>query len=154
MKFLADNMLGSLAKWLRILGYDVAYLPDADDNELVRVARAEGRVLLTRDTALARRRGLKSLLVESGGLEKQVRQVLHQLGLPAGQPFSRCPLCNTPLQEVDRETVKERVPPYVFQTQEAFSLCPRCDKVYWQGTHWDRMRERIASLGHGPDNSG
>jgi uncharacterized protein with PIN domain len=146
MNFLADNMLGSLAKWLRILGYDVTYPPGADDNELVRLARAEGRILLTRDTGLARRRGLTVLLIESESLEDQVRQVIEQMGLVVDRPFSRCPVCNTPLRRVDKDTVRERVPPYVFQTQDNFSLCPHCDKIYWQGTHWARMQKKITSL--------
>ena len=153
MNFLADNMLGSLAKWLRILGYDVAYPPGADDNELVRLARAEGRVLLTRDTGLARRRGLTVLLIESESLEDQVRQVIEQMGLSVDQPFSRCPVCNTPLQGVDKDTIRERVPPYVFQTQKNFSVCSRCDKIYWQGTHWAKMQKRITNLRNNSDAS-
>jgi uncharacterized protein with PIN domain len=153
MNFLADNMLGSLAKWLRILGYDVAYPPSADDNELVRLARAEGRVLLTRDTGLARRRGLTALLIESESLEDQVRQVIEQMGLSLDRPFSRCSVCNTSLQRVDKDLVRDRVPPYVFQTQDNFSICPHCDKIYWQGTHWVRMQKKITSLRHNSDAS-
>lgn len=146
MKLLADGMLGSLAKWLRILGYDTLYFSHADDNELVRIARAEGRMLLTRDEELARRQGLNALLIESEQLKEQVRQVIAKLG-PAGKElFSRCPVCNTPLREVEKEEVKGRVPPYVFLTHEHFSLCPHCDKIYWRGTHWTKMRKEIAQL--------
>jgi hypothetical protein len=124
MKLLLDGMLGRLAKWLRLLGYDTAYFADLDDNELVRLARAQGRTLLTRDTELARRRGLSSLLIESDELEEQIQQAISELHLETKQPFSRCPVCNTLLQEVEKPSVKERVPPYVFRTEEHFSLCP------------------------------
>ncbi len=146
MKLLLDGMLGRLAKWLRILGYDAAYFPDLDDNQLVRLARAEGRILLTCDRELTRRRGLTSLLVESDELEEQIQQVISELHLETEQPFSRCPICNTPLQEVEKPSVKEHVPSYVFRTQEHFSLCPKCDRIYWQGTHWAKMREEMVRM--------
>jgi uncharacterized protein with PIN domain len=154
MKLLLDGMLGRLAKWLRILGYDTAYFPDLDDNQLVRLARAEGRILLTCDRELTRRRGLTCLLVESEKLEEQIQQALSELHLETEQPFSRCPVCNTPLQEVEKPSVKERVPPYVFQTQEHFSLCPKCNRIYWQGTHWAKMNEVIRNQGLGTRHQG
>jgi hypothetical protein len=146
MKLLLDGMLGRLAKWLRLLGYDTAYFPDLDDNELVRLARAQGRILLTRDRELTRRRGLSCLLVESDELEEQIQQVISELDLETEQPFSRCPVCNTPLQKVEKRLVKERVPPYVFRTQENFSLCPKCDRIYWQGSHWSKIRQAITRM--------
>lgn len=146
MKLLLDGMLGRLAKWLRLLGYDTVYFPDLDDNELVRLARAEGRILLTRDRELTHRRGLNCLLVENDELEEQLQQVISDLHLDIEQPFSRCPVCNTPLQEVEKPSVKDRVPPYIFRTKEHFSLCPECDQIYWRGTHWAKMREKIARI--------
>jgi uncharacterized protein with PIN domain len=146
MKLLLDGMLGRLAKWLRLLGYDTAYLPSLDDNELVRLARAQGRILLTRDRELTRRRGLNCLFVESEELEEQIKQVVSELDGETDRPFSRCPVCNTPLQEVERPVVKERVPPYIFRTREHFSLCPECDRIYWQGTHWAKVHEVIGRL--------
>lgn len=146
MKLLLDGMLGRLAKWLRLLGYDTAYFPDLDDNELVRLARAQGRILLTRDRELTRRRRLSCLFVESDELEEQIQQVISKLHLETERPFSRCPVCNTPLQEVEKSRVKGHVPPYVFRTKEHFSLCPECDRIYWRGTHWAKMREEMARI--------
>jgi uncharacterized protein with PIN domain len=146
MKFLADAMLGRLAKWLRILGHDTAYFRHAKDRELVRLARAEGRLLLTRDRDLIRRRGLKSLLVESDRFEEQLEQLLRDLDLDLESPSPRCVCCNTILEEVGKDTVKGRVPPYVFRRHSDFTWCPRCDKVYWRGTHWQRMRERMEEI--------
>jgi uncharacterized protein with PIN domain len=143
MKFLADTMLGRLATWLRLLGYDTAYLPDANDAELARRARAEDRVLLTRDIELTRRRGVRCVLIESERVEEQVQQVFHALKLTPREAFSRCAVCNGALEEVSKEAVRGAVPPYVFHTQERFRRCPCCERVYWRGTHWAHMFAQI-----------
>lgn len=132
-------MLGRLARWLRLLGYDAAYSRDADDYELMRRARAEARLLLTRDRELAGRRGVQALLIISENLEMQVRQVQETLGAPPGPPLSRCPACNTPLASAAREAVRERVPPYVWRRQTEFRICPGCHRIYWPGTHIERI---------------
>lgn len=132
-------MLGRLATWLRLLGYDTAYLPQADDPELARRARAEDRILLTRDVELTRRRGVHSVLVASERVEEQLQQLAQELHLTARMAFSRCAVCNAPLEEVDKGTVEGAVPPYVFQTQTHFRRCVQCHRVYWRGTHWARM---------------
>jgi uncharacterized protein with PIN domain len=139
-------MLGTLAKWLRILGYDTHYDPDLDDHQLVRLARAEGRVLLTRDRELARRRGVRLLLVASEHLDDQIRQVLDDLALEPQRENARCPVCNEPLQILDREMARSRVPAYVARTQQTFRHCPACRRVYWRGSHWQKMDERLARL--------
>jgi uncharacterized protein with PIN domain len=146
MKLLADAMLGRLAKWLRILGYDTAYLADTDDFEVMRKAKAENRLILTQDHDLADRRGIRALLVESEILEDQLRQVWAEIGAPPEPLFSRCPVCNEPLVEAAAELVQTRVPPYVQRTQSRFSLCVACDRLYWPGSHWERMQELIAGL--------
>jgi uncharacterized protein with PIN domain len=152
MRFVVDAMLGRLAKWLRILGQDTVYSPDLEDQELVRLARAEDRVLLTRDRELARRRGLRSLLVESDRLEEQLAQLLRDLNLDLDGP-ARCARCNALLQAMDRSAAKDRVPPYVYRRHRKFTLCPKCDRVYWRGTHWQRMRERIDQIREGSVSS-
>jgi len=139
-------MLGTLAKWLRLLGYDAFFDPALDDNELVRLARAEDRLLLTRDRELARRPGLRVLLVESEALDEQVRQVLADLDLTPEQLFSRCPVCNEALASLDREAARDRVPAYVAQTHDTFKTCPACERVYWRGTHWQQMDAFLEQL--------
>ncbi|CAG0941125.1 hypothetical protein ANRL1_00393 [Anaerolineae bacterium] len=146
MNFLADNMLGRLATWLRLLGYDTTYIPHADDHELARRARAENRVLLTRDVELTRRRGLRFVLIESEKIVEQLRQVFHDLDLTARAAFSRCAECNVELGEASKESVRAAVPPYVFNTQTQFRRCPQCKRVYWRGTHWARMIAQIEDL--------
>jgi uncharacterized protein with PIN domain len=139
-------MLGTLAKWLPILGYDAIYDPGLDDYPLMRLARAQDRVLLTRDGELSRRRGVRSLLIESQVLDEQIRQVLDELGLESTPSFSRCPVCNGVLAPLDRQAARSLVPAYVAKTQEQFRRCPGCGRVYWQGSHWRHIEERLEAL--------
>jgi uncharacterized protein with PIN domain len=145
IKLVADAMLGTLAKWLRILGYDT-HFADLDDHQLVRLARAENRVILTRDRELALRRGVHVLLITSERLDAQIAQVLADLELEPNRSHSRCPVCNESLAEVDPETARSRVPAYVAQTQETFKSCPACQRIYWRGTHWQKMDEQLALI--------
>jgi uncharacterized protein with PIN domain len=143
-------MLGTLAKWLRILGYDALFDPVLDDHRLVRIARAENRVLLTRDRDLARRRGVRALLIVSEHLDDQIRQVHRDMGLAIDQSWargsSRCPVCNEILEQLDRQSAEARVPPYVAQTHQEFKHCPACRRIYWRGSHWRRMDEFVDQL--------
>lgn len=143
LRLLADCMLGRLAKWLRLLGYDTAYENDATDHELARRSRAEGRVLLTRDRELANRRGLRTLLIQSQALEEQVQEVEEAFGLPPDPALSRCSVCNVVVEQVSPAEVADRVPPYVLETQSEFRLCPGCGRVYWPGSHVQAMDEHL-----------
>ncbi len=146
VKFFADAMLGRLAKWLRLMGYDTLYQANAEDGDLVRSARAEGRILLTRDRQLANRRGLTSLLIESDSLDEQLGQLVQELGLGDRSRPPRCARCNTVLRAIARAEVRDRVPSYVFYGHQEFTLCPRCDRIYWRGTHWERMRRKVQEV--------
>jgi len=149
LRFVADAMLGRLARWLRILGYDTLYRPVRDDLHLVRLARAQDRILLTRDRRLARRQGVRALLLDSDDLRQQLAQLRRVLGLAATMPFGRCPVCNEPLEPVNKDQAWGQVPPFVFVKHERFFICPSCDRFYWRGTHWERMRERMAHMEEG-----
>jgi uncharacterized protein with PIN domain len=140
-------MLGRLAKWLRLLGYDTAYENDATDHELARRARAEGRVLLTRDRELATRRGLESLLVQSEQLEEQMEEVQQALGPPPDLSLSRCSVCNIVLDDMSPDEAADRVPPYVLKSHTEFRHCPGCGRVYWSGSHVQAMNEQLKDLG-------
>jgi uncharacterized protein len=139
-------MLGSLARWLRILGYDTLFDPALDDHQLARLALAQGRVLLTRDRALAQKRGVRTLLIENEQLDDQIRQVLADLQLEPDRSFSRCPVCNELLESIDRKAAQNRVPAYVARTHKNFKHCPGCGRVYWRGSHWQKMDEQLARL--------
>ncbi|MFQ5593361.1 MAG: Mut7-C RNAse domain-containing protein [Anaerolineae bacterium] len=145
MRFLCDAMLGRLATWLRLLGYDTAY-SDASDHELARQARAGDRILLTRDLHLAQRRGIRALQITSDNLEDQLLQVINRFDLTQSQALSRCPRCNTPLRELPRPAAEDRVPPYIYQHHTNFRECPACGQVYWRGSHWHRIRSTLESL--------
>jgi uncharacterized protein len=137
-------MVGKLARWLRVLGVDVLYSNSYEDDEIVRLAEAENRVILTRDTGLvARRMQAKYLFIESDHYKEQLRQVLRTFDLKDFKVFSRCLECNTALESVDKEEVFERIPPFVYLTQERFATCPTCRRVYWHGTHADSILKRI-----------
>ena len=146
LRLLADGMLGKLAKWLRLLGYDTAYDNVATDPKLARRARTEGRVLLTRDHELSARRGLRTLLIQSETLEKQVREVRDALGPPPHPPLSRCAVCNGVPEPISPAKVAGHVPPYVLRTQTEFRRCPNCGRVYWPGSHFQAMRNQIEKL--------
>lgn len=149
-RFLVDAMLGSLARWLRILGFDAAYDAALDDAELVELALTEDRVLLTRDRRLVlRRRARNHILIEPDGVENQLRQVLDTLSLEVGgaEVWGRCLRCNRALEHLPPEEARPRVPPFVARTQERFRRCPECGRIYWRATHIAGMAERLHSMG-------
>ncbi len=151
VKFAADRMLGRLAKWLRIIGHDVAYGSHLAGYGLIRTARKEDRLILTRDRGIRKKGPPDYLLIESTRFREQLRQVIHAYGLdPVKNAFTRCVECNDLLDPIPKEAVQEKVPPYVFSTQERFSVCRHCQRVYWPATHLHKMLEELKSLSAGP----
>lgn len=152
MKFIVDSNVGRLARWLRIAGFDTVFINDLDDNRLVRLALSEGRVLLTKDTQILKRRlvtsgRLKAILLEDDEVKAQLRQVVKALNLGDKiKPFTLCLECNQPLVPKEKEEIKGLVPPYVFQTQTQYMQCPACHRVYWRGTHWQRMSRELEKI--------
>ena len=151
VRFIADCMLGKLAKWLRMLGYDTSYVTDADDDELVRIAVREDRMLLTRDRRLCDRRMVRSrcVFVDWGTTKQQVRQVIQELDLEVDRDalFTRCAVCNGEIAPVSKLDVEDRVPPYVYQTQAEFGYCAGCERIYWRGTHVQHVLEALDAAG-------
>ena len=148
IKFAADRMLGKLAKWLRVLGQDVIYGEHLSGYGLIRAARAEGRLILTRDRRLKQKQPPPFILIESDRYREQVRQIIDTCQLKAGAAiFSRCLACNALLQDRPKDILKDLVPAYVFATQEKFSWCPGCRKVYWPATHHHKMLEQLKEMG-------
>jgi hypothetical protein len=148
-RFIADVMLGKLATWLRLLGCDVEYFPKISDEELVGRAFRTERVILTRDTELIRRREARGIhfLVRGNDFRDQLRQVAERFSIvPLGRIMTRCLRCNETLNAIDRSEVRERVPPYVFETVRDFKTCGRCGRVYWNGTHRDKALTEVREI--------
>lgn len=146
MKFLADTMLGKLAKWLRILGYDVLYCRNLGDRKLLELARAEGRILLTRDEELRRRS--QGIFISSDDWREQLRELAQVIQLETSALFTRCLECNVILEQVSGAEVEDAVSPYILATQAEFARCPQCGRIYWKGTHFAHALtevERISS---------
>ncbi len=142
MRLVADAMLGRLAKWLRLLGYDTLYWR-GDDAGLVRLAMVEDRLLLTRDTRLPPRLPPgRSLFIESDHYDEQLGQVVGRLGLP---PWigHRCLRCNLRLEPAVKAEVRGQVPEFVWHRHDRFARCPGCLRIYWEGTHYARMMETL-----------
>ncbi len=139
--------MGSLAKWLRLLGLDVLYPQVMEDRALLNLCKKEGRTLLTKDRKLAESEPSGIYLVQSQTLEAQVEEILHAFRLKQKiEPLSRCSLCNTLIQPISKEEIRSKVPPKVYASQAEFWYCPGCEQIYWQGTHWDRMRQKLERL--------
>jgi len=146
--FIADAMLGRLAKSLRMLGYDTLFVPHIEDADLKHRALRDRRVLLTRDHEVAESAlPIERVLVESDRLEDQLRQVVAAFDLDvASGLFTRCIVCNAPVEPMARERVRGLVPSYVFETQARFVRCPECKRIYWPATHVERARSWLGRV--------
>ena len=149
LKFIVDQNVGKLAKWLRMMGYDTLFFSGDNDSQMIATAQKENRVILTKDTQIMKRKvvtngQIKAILLEDDEPELQMYQVLATLSLnPQFSPFSICLECNQPLAERSKQQVKDLVPPYVFQTQSQYMECPMCHRIYWRGTHWQAMTRKL-----------
>ena len=151
-RFLADAMLGRLARWLRLLGFDTAWVQDVSDGELVRRAIDEGRVILTRDRSLPSEWRVAGVhVLAATAVLEQLRDVVAAFGLAEhARPFTRCSACNTPLVPAPIEEVAAVLPPRVVARQREFRRCPGCGRVYWHGSHATRMKTVLDRLLAGP----
>ena len=147
MRFLADAMLGRLARRLRQMGLDTLYMRDTSDAEVLRVARAEGRVLLTRDAALAARTNPAGTLhLRANDTDGQLAEFITRLGPAIEGTVSppRCPRCNGELRlTTSRAEVEGLVAEHVLHSYERFYICAGCGNVYWEGTQHQAMRDMI-----------
>lgn len=150
-KFAADEMLGSLSRWLRIMGYDTTYEKDMEDADILRFAEVEGRTLLTRDKDLVRRTKGNGLYIESDDLSEQLRQVFEAFDLRMDEALTRCTMCNGDLVIVEPSEVKDKVPVGALEINDEFYRCTKCGKIYWKGSHWDNILNRLGALN--PDKS-
>jgi uncharacterized protein with PIN domain len=146
-KFIADCHLGRVAKYLRILGYDTLYFTHIEDSDLIRMANEEGRIILTRDRELSERKHARAFLLRATDTPTQLKTILEHFGLSKEiKENSRCTVCNTPLESVDKAEVIDRLPEGVKKHFEFFERCPNCNRIYWHGDHYRNMVSLLDSI--------
>jgi len=152
VRFVADAHLGGLARLLRMAGFDTIYRNTLNDAEVEAIALDERRAVLTRDLALLKRRGIAwGCYVRALKAEAQLREVVDRFGLAERmRPFTLCLSCNAPLRPVPKADVMDRLPPRVAATQDEFSTCDCCHRVFWKGSHWQRMARVLNEIHYVP----
>ncbi|MBE3088700.1 MAG: Mut7-C RNAse domain-containing protein [Actinobacteria bacterium] len=151
MKFIADIMVGKLARYMRMAGYDVMYINNASDDQIIKIARETDRIILTRDSLMLARREFKKgiikyLYIKEDKLENQLDQIKSELKISLKPNLIRCIECNEKLIKVKKEDIKNKVPPYVYKTQQNFLYCKNCDKYYWRGTHYQNIKNTFLNI--------
>ena len=150
MKILCDQMFGTLAKWLRIYGFDTFYATNKlDDLEILEISKKENRVLLTRDKKLipiAKRENIKTIEIKTTDINEQIGIVLMNFKVDKNKILSRCILCNTEVEDIKKEEIAGKVPDRIFESNEKFWFCKKCNKIYWKGSHYEKMFEKINDL--------
>jgi uncharacterized protein with PIN domain len=151
-RFVADAHLGGLARLLRMTGFDTLYDNHFQDDEIERIAGAQERVVLTRDRELLKRRGVThGCYVHALHPAQQLREIFDRLDLArSARPFTLCLNCNAPLRAIDKVQVAAALPPSVRERYQRFSTCDVCRGVFWEGSHWERMRTLVDGLGGSP----
>ncbi|MGD9014420.1 MAG: Mut7-C RNAse domain-containing protein [Candidatus Omnitrophota bacterium] len=152
MRFILTPELGRLAKWLRILGFDAAYSSQTNFSCLLVEALRDNRIIITRNSRFVHKARVTRLVhVKSDSAQEQLKQVFKELSIRPDEEtmFSRCIICNTELSEIDKSKVKDKVPEYVFNTQDNFLICPCCCRIYWQGTHWGNISKTLREIDNG-----
>lgn len=150
-------MLGKLARWLALMGYDAEYPREpAADRDLVDRAVREGRVFLTRDRLIPPVKGARRVVLSDARLEVQLRQVFQELGLKPDPEkwFTRCGECNVALETLPLEEGRRLAPPLARERATYYRRCPKCARLYWDGTHVERTREKLADWGFGQSPEG
>jgi len=147
-RFLVDQMLGRLVPWLRLLGFDTITVLDEADAKLQRVARADNRVLLTKDFELSRSQAVNVHFVEAADPLDQVAEVLNVYGIRVDpqRMFSRCTGCNAVVELVDKADYADRIPAAAYEAYDEFSYCKACDKIYWKGAQYERIVDKLEEL--------
>ena len=144
--FILDGMLGSLARWLRIAGFDTIYYRDRDDEELLQESLESNRILLSRDRVLIQRskkKGVRAYFIESEITKEQLTQLKETLGLDLTPEVSRCSFCNGHLVRKTKEEVRGAVPQSTMDAFNEFWVCEECGKIYWKGSHWANITETL-----------
>lgn len=148
VRFVADAHMGGLAKLLRMAGFDTLYDNGFDDNEIAAIARREARIVLSRDRDLLKRREIThGCHVRALNPRQQLREIYQRLDLAnMSRPMTLCLRCNAPLRAIDKQLVLDQLPPSVRESKQEFSTCDVCRRVFWEGSHWRKMRDLLDSL--------
>lgn len=159
MKFVADEMLGKLARWMRFMGLDVVYKRPFPDEELIKIASGEGRILLTRDTRLMKKaikddfrnkrakHAMEVWMIDDDLPFDQLAFIVKRSEIdPFEHAFTRCSMCNGLLDDKGRDAVRGQVPPFVFSTIEDYSRCRDCGKIYWAGSHRSKIEKLLENV--------
>lgn len=147
-RFIADVNIGDIVKHMRALGLDVYCDPTLSPRDIIRISRAEKRTILTKSRKLLKRREvIRGIFIRSGTIVEQIRGIIDFLSLrKAITPFSRCLKCNSPLIRVTKESVLDRIPPKAREFYDEYSYCDGCDRIYWQGTHFARIKKLVDEI--------
>ena len=147
-RFIVDAHLGGLARLLRMSGFDTLHDKYFVDDEIERISRAEGRIVLTRDRDLLKRRGIThGCYMHAVRSAQQLREIVDRLDLArSSRPFTLCLHCNAPLRSIDKAQAAPRLPPTILAHHDRFSTCDACDRIFWEGSHWRRMRSMLDGL--------
>jgi len=147
LKFIADCHLGKLAKYLRLLGFDTLYYSQIDDDDLIDKANKEHRIIISRDKELCERKIAVTLLLDNIQLRDQLQEIIKAFKLKSfPKKLTRCLICNEILVAIDKERIGERIPTKSLHQFHDFTLCPKCDKIYWHGSHYKRMVQFVNKL--------
>jgi uncharacterized protein with PIN domain len=147
-RFILDIQLGRLARSLRMLGFDTLYRNDYRDAELIRIALSEQRIILTRDRGILKHKAIThGYWVRNTNQDRQLAEIIRRFDLTNQvQPFTRCMLCNRLIEPIRKENIRDRLPPRTAKHFDTFFHCSTCDKHYWPGSHYMRMKEKINRL--------
>jgi len=148
MSYISDGMLGNLARWLRLLGYDTLYFNTHNKEDMLRTARKEERIVLTRDRRLSQDNPDIVVFIDSEGTLEQLAEAKNKLSLIINPElfFTRCSVCNLLLEEKEKKDVIGLVPEYVYNHKDRFRQCPGCKRVYWDGDHCQEIREVFSKI--------
>ncbi|MGB9736477.1 MAG: Mut7-C RNAse domain-containing protein [bacterium] len=143
--FVVDRMLGGLAKWLRVVGFDTLYDSKYTRNGLIKISLQTGRIIITRDTWFETQPYINAIVLHDNYTIGQLKELFskHNVNPVPERFFTRCIVCNSELVNVTKEEVKDSVPAFVLSTHDAFSKCPVCKRVFWGGTHKENMLKTL-----------
>ena len=150
-----DAMLGNIAKKLRLLGYDSQYFSDIDDKELIKIAKKENRIIISKDEGLIKRSqklGIRSIHITKKEEIEQFLEIITSINLKRIQingNSARCPKCNSLTESIDKNSIKEKIPQGVFNSNDNFWKCKCCNQLYWEGTHIKNLQEFVGKVNEG-----